>query len=433
MKFSELKILIEEGAFDSTLVDLYGEEALEVQRNRYLGIHEHAKKYFKDDDDVHLFSAPGRCEIGGNHTDHQLGRVVAASIDLDAVGIAKKTDDGLVSAYSAVRDYAPIDINDLDVRFEEKNTAESIMRGVLYKLKENGHNIGGFLLYEESNVTPGLGISSSAAFEVLIGNIVSSLYNDGKIDAVEIAKIGQFAENKYFMKSCGLLDQLTSSVGSVVLVDFYDEENPEIEKIPFNIAEHGYEMVITDTRCSHDDLSDEYSAIPNEMKGVALQLGESVLSRLDVSDLIENATQVREKCGDRAFLRAYHFFEETERALDEAEALKANDFEYFLGLINASGQSSWRYLPNVIVNGSTTNQEVAIALALSEAVLLGNGAYRVHGGGFGGTILAFVPKDDVDLYIETMEKAFGKDCCHCVHIRNVGGIEIRKEEEKNND
>ena len=424
MKLKELINQIQGTDLDETFKLLYGDENVDEQKKRYLGIIDNAKQYFDDEDEVSLFSAPGRCEIGGNHTDHQLGRVLVASINLDIVGIAKKSDDNKAYYYSDSFNIDPVDLDDLDIKVEEKNTSTAIVRGVNAKAKELGYNIGGFVSYAESNVLKGSGMSSSAAYENFLGLIISHLYNEGNIDAVTIAKMGQYAENNYFMKDCGLLDQMASSVGHFLEIDFQDKENPVIETIDFNPEKYNYTLIVTDTLGSHEDLSDEYSAIPNEMKGVARCMDQEVLSTSNEDELIENVKKIRENCGDRAFLRAFNFMHETERALDEAEALKADDFDAFLDLVTESGVSSWMYLQNVLVPGSNEHQELGIGLALSEYILHNDGAYRVHGGGFAGTILAFVPNDLVDDYIYVMESAFEKGCCYKLRIRNAGSIKI---------
>ena len=424
MKFKDCITLIQNDGLKDKLIELYGEEKEDMSKARYLAMLDHAKSYFNEDDEVGIFSAPGRSEIGGNHTDHQLGRVLAAAIDLDVIGVAKKSEDMLVHYYSNSFSSKEIDLNELNILPEEKNSTEALIRGIAAGLKEKNYQIGGFIAYAESDVLSGSGMSSSASFEVFIGTIFNHFYNNHSVTPLDIAKIGQYAENVYFMKACGLMDQLACAYGKVISIDFSNKDEPAIEEIPFNLLEHQYALILTDPKSAHDDLSDEYSAIPTEMKGVAMQLGQSVLSTTNIDELIDHVSIIREKCGDRAFLRAYHFVNETERAFDEAEALKANDIDMFLELICESGRSSWMYLQNVIANNTSIHQELAIGLALSEAMLGVNGAFRVHGGGFAGTIQAFVPLELKDSYIEMMEMAFGKDCCHTLNIRNCGGIQV---------
>ena len=431
MKLESLINSIKENKFDEILISLYGNKDLSFQKERYLSMLNKSLKWFDVNDEVILLSSPGRTEIGGNHTDHQLGRVLAASINLDVIGVVSKTDDNIVSYNTDAFEVKPVDLSDLSIVYEEKNTTESLIRGIHARLDELKYKIGGFKAYAESNVSTGSGLSSSAAFEVFIGGANNILYNDNKITPVEIAQISQYAENTYFMKACGLMDQVACAYGNFVYINFADEEYPEIETIDLNIDNYNYDLILTNTNSSHDDLSDEYSAIPTEMKGVAMQLDASVLSTVTIDDLIDHVAKVRKNCGDRAFLRSYHFFNETERAFDEAEALKANDFEYFLELVNESGRSSWMYLQNVIVPNDNFKQELGVALALSEAVLGDNGAYRVHGGGFAGTIIAFVPKETTEDYIKTMELAFGEGCSQKLRIRNKGYFELTKGEEEN--
>ncbi len=424
MKLLEIINNIKNDIYKDLLINLYGEENYDAQKERYLNIINNSLKFFKEDDNVHLISVPGRCEISGNHTDHQLGRVLTASINLDIVGIVKRNSDMIINYHSDSFDVKPIDLNDLSINFEEKNTTEAIIRGINAKLKENNHGIGGFDAYAESNIPSGSGLSSSAAFEIFILAANNILYNNKSISQVEMAQIGQYAENTYFMKACGLMDQLACAYGSFIYINFADADYPEIETIDLDLEEFNYDLILTNTNSSHDDLSEEYSSIPTEMKGVAMQLNESVLSTLTIDDLIDNVKKIREKCGDRAFLRSFHFMYETERVFDQAEALKAKDIDYFLELVNESGKSSWMYLQNVIIPNDKFNEEIAIALALSYAVLGDEGAYRIHGGGFKGTIIAFVPKDVTEDYINTMELAFGDNCCQKLKIRNKGYIEI---------
>lgn len=423
MKLSELIQQINEGGKDGELTALYGADELDVQKERYISVIQKTIDLFGDQEGG-VFSAPGRTEVGGNHTDHQLGRVLAASIDLDTIAAVIKTDDNKVRLASRGFSIQPVDLSDLSVNAAEKNTTESLIRGVAAGLAERGWQTGGFMAYSESDVIAGGGMSSSAAFEVLLGTIISYLYNEGKVSPEEIAKVGQYAENVYFMKASGLMDQMASSVGSFVAIDFYEKENPVIEKVAFDPEEYNIDLILTDVRASHADLSDEYSAIPTEMKGVAKLLGETVLSRCTLDQLMANVAKIREALGDRAFLRAYHFLKETQRAKEEAIALREKDINRFLKIVKESGQSSWMYLQNICPPGAKAEQPVAVGLMLSDAVLDGEGAYRVHGGGFAGTIQAFVPKAKTKEYIETLESAFGEGACYILKIRGVGGTQV---------
>lgn len=423
MKITELKNYIEEGKLDQQLIDLYGEEALPSQKERYLSILSKTIDHYGDEE-ANIFSAPGRTEVGGNHTDHQLGKVLAASLNLDVVACVIPTSDNIVTYASEGYEVKPVDVSDTDIKQDEKNSTEALIRGVAAGLNKRGYKAGGFKCYAESDVINGGGMSSSAAFEVLLGTIQNALYNDSKVSSEDIAKIGQYAENVYFMKASGLLDQMACSVGSFAAMDFKDPENPVVEKVPFNPSDYGYDLIITDVKASHADLSDEYSKVPQEMKAAAKVLGHEVLSETTLDELIAHVKEIREQCGDRAFLRAYHFVNETKRAEEEAVALKNQDIDTFLKLVRESGHSSWMYLQNISVGSMPNAQAVAIGLALSEAIIGEDGAYRVHGGGFAGTIQAFVKKETTPHFIETMENTFGKGCCYILRIRNVGGIKL---------
>ena len=424
MKISEWKAYLGQGKLDETLGFLYGETRKTQQISRYQTVLDHAMEKFGDCE-VRLFSAPGRTEVGGNHTDHQLGRVLAASIDLDVLSVVRPTDKPVISYYSDAFSVDPVDITDLDINEAQYNTTESLIRGIAARFVQNKYNIGGFDCYAESDVLPGSGMSSSAAFEILIAEILSVLYNDGAVSPVEQAMIGQFAENVYFGKASGLMDQMACSVGGFVTIDFRDAANPAVRNIPFELDRNGYALILTDCKQSHADLSDEYSKIPSEMKAAAAVMGKTVLSECTLNDLIQNAGEIRWKCGDRAFLRAYHFLNETDRVLDEVAALEQGETARFLDFINESGRSSFMYLQNVYPPNDLEHQSLAVGLALSEHVLSGKGAWRVHGGGFAGTIQAFVPLDMTETYVSLMESVFGSDSCYQLRIRSVGGYEIK--------
>ncbi len=377
---------------------------------------------------MRFFSAPGRTEIGGNHTDHQKGCVLAAAVDLDIVGAALPNDSGVIRIFSEGYGMEEIHLNDLaDVKEEEKNTTASLIRGVAAKICDMGYTVGGFDMYTVSNVLKGSGISSSAAYEVLVGTAISKMYCDDKLTPVEIAQIGQYAENVYFGKMSGLMDQMASSVGGVVAIDFKDNENPVVKKLLFDLEGLGYHLCIVDSGADHADLSDEYSAIPMEMKEVAAYFGKTCLREVTVEQFLKNMAEVRAKVGDRATLRAYHFFMDNQRAIDEAMYLETGNFDKFFETVTASGYSSFMYLQNVYVSGSIKQQEVAYTLMAAQAALQGKGAFRVHGGGFAGTIQAFVPNDILNHFVAQMEDAVGKGCCHVLSIRQAGGIELEKE------
>ena len=422
-KIEELKASVLAGEYDGELSGLYGATQVSKQKERYAGICDEAEKRFGNAEACFV-SAPGRTEVGGNHTDHQLGKVLAAAIDLDIAAVVAPREDMIVSYKSDGFEVKDIDLNDLSVHEEERNTTESLIRGIAAAFAHTGYVLHGFNCYAESNVLPGSGMSSSAAFEVLIGSIFSFVFNDRKVDPVQIAKYGQFAENKYFMKGSGLMDQMACSVGGFVAIDFYDEKDPVIEHVDYDLSAHGYDLIITDCKASHADLSDEYSLMPQEMKAAAHVMGQDVLSRVTMDDLLANAAKIREQCGDRAFLRSYHFLNETKRAEDEKTALVAGDLPRFLSLVKESGRSSFMYLQNVKANGIDKQQSLAVGLAVSEHVLGDDGAWRVHGGGLAGTIQAFCPMHKTESYIKTMESLFGSGCSHIVRIRGVGGIKI---------
>ena len=389
----------------------------EAQPDFYLGRMADAEKGFADTfgkEAERFFSAPGRTEIGGNHTDHQHGCVLAAAVDLDIFGAAAKNDSRIIRIFSEGYGMEEISLDDLEVKKEEINTTASLIRGVSSKITQMGYTLGGLDMYTVSNVLKGSGISSSAAYEVLVGTVINALYCENKLTPVEVAQIGQYAENVYFGKMSGLMDQTASSVGGVVAIDFRDNANPVVRKLDFDFTKAGYALCIIDSGADHADLSDEYSAIPMEMRQVAAHFGK------------EDMAAVREKAGDRATLRAYHFLKDNQRAIDEAAALEAGDFDKFLSLVKESGYSSFMYLQNVYVSGSVEHQEVAYTLAACEAALAGKGAYRVHGGGFAGTIQAFVPQEMLAGFVEQMEKAVGKGRCHVLSIRPAGGTELMK-------
>ena len=424
MIISAMLAKLHDGTLDSTLLHLYGEHRLDQQKQRYEKILQEGIRRFGDVEAI-LVSAPGRTEVGGNHTDHQLGRVLAASIDLDALAVVVPTDDNTVSYAADAFAVAPVVLDDLAIRSSEVNTSAALIRGIADGLKKKGYAVGGFKAYAESDVLPGSGMSSSAAFEILIAKIFSLLYNDDRVDPVEQAKIGQYAENVYFGKASGLMDQTACAVGGFAAIDFADKENPVVEKVDFDFDASGLSLVLTDCRQSHAELSDEYSKMPAEMKAVAKVLGHEVLSQCSLADLIANARTIREQCGDRAFLRAFHFFHETERAKKEKEALAAKDTDRFLQLVIESGESSFMFLQNVYPPNDSKHESLAVGLALSQELLKGKGgAWRVHGGGFAGTIQAFVPNSLVEIYKATMEHTFGEGCCYVLRIRDCGGVKV---------
>ena len=372
----------------------------------------------------YVFSAPGRTEIGGNHTDHQHGCVLAAAVDLETVATVWVDDSTLIQIDSEGYPVIAVDLNELDVREDEKNTTASLIRGIASAFVQRGAKLSGFRAKVKSTVLPGSGLSSSAAFEVLIGTILNELFFEKKLSAIEIAQIGQYAENVYFGKPCGLMDQMASSVGSLVFIDFENPAQPMVEKIRFDLAEAGYALCIIDSGADHADLTDEYAAIPAEMKQVCSFFGKDVLRQIPEEDFFAALPDLRRCVPDRAILRAMHIYEENQRVLRQVKALKENDVDTFLELVKESGRSSWMYLQNITPTGSIMHQEVAVSLALCKKLLSGKGAYRVHGGGFAGTVQAFVPLDMLDTFKDKIEAVLGKNACHVLNIREEGGIRV---------
>ena len=372
----------------------------------------------------YVFSAPGRTEIGGNHTDHQRGCVLAAAVDLETVAIVWVDDSSLIQIDSEGYPLITVDLNELDVREDEKNTTASLIRGMASAFVQRGAKLSGFRAKVKSTVLPGSGLSSSAAFEVLIGTILNELFFDKKLTAVEIAQVGQYAENVYFGKPCGLMDQMASSVGGMVYIDFENPAQPMVEKIRFDLAEAGYALCIIDSGADHADLTDEYAAIPAEMKQVCNFFGKDVLRQIPEEDFFAALPDLRRCVPDRAILRAMHIYEENQRVLGQVKALKENDVDTFLKLVKESGRSSWMYLQNITPAGAVEHQEVAVALALCETYLKGQGAFRVHGGGFAGTVQAFVPLDMLDSFKASIEEILGENSCHVLNIRQQGGIRV---------
>lgn len=422
MNTVELKKLFAEGQYDELLMDIYLDEAkIAYQKDRYVKAIEKFETFYGESD-VEIYSAPGRSEISGNHTDHQHGEVLAASINLDAIAIVKKND--VIRVVSDNYDMITISLDDIDKKDEEEGTTTALIKGVLAGLKDRGNEIGGFDAYVTSDVLIGAGLSSSAAFETIIGTIVSGLYNDMKVSAVDIAIIGQYAENVYFGKPCGLMDQMACSVGSLVHIDFADKANPIIDPVSFDFAKYGYSLCITDTKGSHADLTNEYAAVPAEMRAAAAVLGKEVLHGTTLEELLEKSAEIREKAGDRAYLRAIHFVTENVRVQNAVAALRAEDFDGFLKMIKSSGDSSYKYLQNVYTSQDVQHQNVSVALAVSDAILGTNGVCRVHGGGFAGTIQAFVKNEAVAQYKATLDKVFGEGACEVLKIRKYGGMKV---------
>ena len=410
---------------DNRLADIYGDspEVVEDQRIRYLKALENYEQLFGDTE-VEIYSAPGRTEIGGNHTDHQHGMVLAGSVNLDTIAVVGKNDKNTIELVS--EGYAPIkvDLDDLAVDKDAYGTTAALIKGAAAGLQERGYKIGPFKAYMTSNVLNGAGLSSSAAFETAIGTIFSGMYNEGKVSPVEIAMIGQYAENVYFGKPCGLMDQMACSVGSIVAIDFKDTSKPSVEKVEFDLDAQGYSLCIVDTKGSHADLTEDYAAVPREMKEIAALFGKQVLREVLGDEFYEKLPELYETIGHRNILRALHFLEEDKRVEKEVQVLQEGSFTEFLKLVEESGDSSYKYLQNIYSNKDVQNQSVSIGLAFSEKFLGPNGVCRVHGGGFAGTIQVFVKKEAVSDYKEKIEGIFGKGTCHVLRIRKYGGVKV---------
>lgn len=409
----------------SVLKGLYGSDAVVVSRQaeRYAKLAEEFNTKFKVNE-FEVFSSPGRTEIGGNHTDHNFGRVLAGAVNLDNIAMAAPNGTMTVRIASAGYPQFEVDLNNLKPDSSEFFTSESLIRGISARMKELGFQIGGFDAVIDGGVPKGSGLSSSASFEVLIGAIISHLFNEGKLDPIQNAIIGQYAENVYFGKPCGLMDQTACSVGGLVTIDFKNPAEPVVKKVDFDFTKTGYALVITDTGGNHADLNDEYASLPTEMKSVAGKLGAKVLREVSLEQVVENIPQMRGQVSDRAILRAFHFQRDNARVVEQVNALEHNDFKSFLKMIVESGHSSYMYNQNIYPINNVEEQGISLALAMSDMVLNGEGAFRVHGGGFAGTIQAFVPEHLIEKYITTLEHVFGANSCHKLFIRPQGAIKV---------
>lgn len=408
---------------DNVLCNIYEKDMLEYQNNRYINAIKNYNELFGEND-IEIYSAPGRTEVSGNHTDHQNGMVLAASISLDAIAIVSKTDDNIIELKSEGYDLIRINTDSLECSESEFGTTSALIKGVVQKMNDNGHQTGAFKAYITSDVLGGSGLSSSAAFETLIGTIISGLYNNMSVSPIEIAQIGQYAENVFFGKPCGLMDQMACSVGDFVYIDFKESNNPIVKKIPFNMSEKGYSLCIVDTKGSHADLTDEYAAIPAEMKEVAHFFGKEKLSEISKEEFVNNMPKLYKKVSDRAILRAFHFYNEQKRVARATQMLADDNMEGFLSIIKESGNSSFKWLQNIYANKAASTQPVSITLAFTEDFLGENGVCRVHGGGFAGTIQAFVKTEFVPEYKKFIEEILGAGTCHVLTIRKYGGIKV---------
>lgn len=425
MKAANVAEVVKSEKAVSLFKQMYGENRVEENAKRYEMVAEGFAKEFGDRE-FEFFTAPGRTEIGGNHTDHNHGKVLAGSVHLDCVAAASANGTHTVTLISETYNQRlVIDLDNL-APTEKTTGTEPLLKGIFAGLLEKGFKVDGFDAYVTSNVIGGAGVSSSASFEMLVCVIVDYLFNDGKIGVVAYAKAGQYAENKYWLKGSGLLDQLACAVGGMITIDFADIENPKIREIQCDFDEMGHDLVIINTGKGHADLSAEYSAVPNEMKKVAEYFGKEVLQQVDEDAVIENVRAIREFAGDRGVLRAFHFFEENKRVDAEVEALEAKDFDTFLRKITESGDSSWKWLQNCYCNETPEEQSITVALALTKLYLdkIGHGVCRVHGGGFAGVIAAFLPKEYTEGFTQYIDKALGEGSAYVMHIRPQGAIKV---------
>ena len=431
MTVSEIKKTIKDGGIDKTLQEglAVPEKNIEAERARYIKAADEFLALYGDGD-VSVYSVGGRTEVSGNHTDHNYGRVIAASVNLDIIAFVKKRDDGIISLTS--EGFDPDYVTPDAIESPDKKTmfhSPSLIAGMEHAFRDAGYNIGGFDAYTTSSVLKGSGISSSAAFEVMVGNILNYLYNDGKVSNVEIAKMAQFSENVFFGKPCGLMDQTACAVGGFITIDFCDPKSPVIEKIDFDLTKAGYNLCIVNTGGNHSDLNDDYASIPAEMKSVARELGATVLREITAEKLkkalAERGEELREKLGDRAILRAFHFLSENERVDAQVKALRSGNVDGFMKGVVESGNSSFKYLQNVYTTKNVAEQGLSLALCLTEDYLRGTrGVCRVHGGGFAGTIQAFVPTELTEEYARMIDGVFGDGACHILSIRKNGACRI---------
>lgn len=414
-------------AFDQQLADLY-KTGVKEQKDRYIKAVDRFQALFGGDREIWVFSAPGRTELSGNHTDHQHGRVLAAAVTLDVLAIVSPRSDLQVSVQSEGFHLCQADLSDLGICEAELGTSVALVRGIAFDLVRLGWRVGGFDAYTISSVPPGSGLSSSAAFETLIGAVFSHLYNDGRIDPVQIARTGQFAENVYFGKPCGLMDQTASSCGDVVAIDFADPASPVVTRITADFKAMGYSLFVINAGGSHADLTEEYAAIPAEMRQVAACFGRDVLRDVDPKAFYSQITSLRDKVSDRAILRAMHFFEENERVPAQVEALRKSDINEYMSLMQASGDSSAMKLQNIYPADSISERSVLLALAVCQNLLSGRGAWRVHGGGFAGTVQALVPIADGPAFLAAADAVFGAGACHELFVRPAGGLFFWRED-----
>ena len=421
----ELKQQIAQGEYDAAFAKLYGADAVQEQRKRYTDLIDEFEKKYGTNRTVRLYSAPGRTEIGGNHTDHNNGVVLAGSVNLDMVAVVSTNEENVIRVKSLGFDKIDdVDVTNLVPQPREAEHSASLIRGVAKGIVDAGGKVGGFDCYTTSNVLRGSGLSSSAAFEVCIGAILRGEYNNNdmeKFNQVKIAQIGQFAENVFFGKPCGLMDQMASSVGNIITIDFASPAKPVVEPVAVDFSKAGLALCILDSGADHADLTDEYAAIPAECRAVAAVCGGEVLRDVPFETFLAKLPECRRQCGDRAVLRAFHIYADNDRVAKQVAALRDDDFDTFLRLVNESGRSSWEYLQNVIPAGYKEHQEVGVTIAAAKHLLGDKGAVRVHGGGFAGTVQAFVPVEMLAEFKAGMEAILGEGRCHVLSIRPEGG------------
>ena len=425
VQIDQLRESIRQGEYDAAFAKLYGADQQQKQRERYLGALESFEKTFGTGHEVQIYSAPGRTEIGGNHTDHNNGVVMAAAVNLDIIAVVSRNDSSVVRVKSqGFPSQDEVDLTCLEPQKKEEGHSASLIRGVAAGIVRDGGKVGGFDAYTTSDVLRGSGLSSSAAFEVVIGEVFNGEFNEERFSMVDIAKISQYAENVFFGKPSGLMDQTACAVGSAITIDFADPTAPIVNKVGFDLTGHGYALCITDTKGSHADLTADYAAIRSEMEQVAEFFGKKVLREVDEEEFIREIPAVRAKTGDRAVLRAMHFFNDCRRAGQLCDAVREDRFEDFLQLILQGGHSSFEFNQNAYSIHSPAEQGVSLGLALSQRILQGRGAWRLQGGGFAGTIQAFVPVDLLDAYKAQLEGVFGEGACYVLSVRNYGAVAV---------
>lgn len=425
MKITAWKNALTAGALDAQLTTLYGVEALVAQRERWLSALDKFALLYGDERQVSLFSVPGRSEVSGNHTDHNHGRVLCASVDLDCIAVAARREDGVISIHSEGFSTDTVLLDQIAVSEDRFYTSHAIIEGVVDGFRRRGFGVGGYDAYTTSNVFKGSGLSSSAAYEVLVGKMLSYFWCEDAVNAPTLAKVGQYAENVFFGKPCGLMDQMACAVGGLVTIDFADPTEPVVEKMAFDLAEAGYRLCIVNTGGNHADLNEDYASVPAEMKAVAQCLGGKVLRDVPYEAFLAEIPKLRERVGDRAVLRALHFFGENERVAKQVAALRTADLDTFLSLVIESGRSSYMRLQNVYTVKNVAEQGLSLALCMAEEVLSAlPAAWRVHGGGFAGTIQAFVPQSATGEFAKKMDAIFGAGATKELRVRPIGATHL---------